>query len=380
MTSSTRSAVLPVSGARTVPFLNFPAQFEEEREDLTAAVMRVFERGDFVGGADIEAFEHEVAAYAGAAHAVALNSGTDALVYGLSALGLGAGDEVITPSNSFVASTAAIAHVGAKPVFADVLDDQMLDPAAVRAAITPRTKAIMPVHLTGRVAAMGELRELARSHHLAIIEDSAQAFASKLDGKFAGLLGDVGAFSAHPLKNLNAAGDAGFVLTQDAAVAERIRGLRNHGFRDRDTALRFGFVSRMDTLQAAVLRVRLPRVAGVVARRRANAARYDALLDRANVFVPSDSPQMFNTYHLYVVQVERRDELQASLSARGIATKVHYPLPIHLQPAAAHLGYARGSLPVTERQADRILSIPINQFLAPDDIAYVAAAINEFYA
>lgn len=380
MTSSTRSAVLPASAARTVPFLNFPAQFEEEREDLTAAVMRVFERGDFVGGADIEAFEHEVAAYAGAAHAIALNSGTDALVYGLSALGLGAGDEVITPSNSFVASTAAIAHVGASPVFADVLDDQMLDPAAVRAAITPRTKAIMPVHLTGRVAAMGELAQIARAHHLAIIEDAAQAFGSKIDGKFAGTLGDVGAFSAHPLKNLNAAGDAGFVLTDDGAVAERIRGLRNHGFRDRDTALRFGFVSRMDTLQAAVLRVRLPRVAGVVARRRANAARYDALLRRAHVFVPNDSPHMFNTYHLYVVQVERRDELQAFLAKRGVSTKVHYPLPIHLQPAAEHLGYARGSLPVTERQADRILSIPINQFLAPDDVAYVAAAINEFYA
>jgi dTDP-4-amino-4,6-dideoxygalactose transaminase len=380
MTSSTRSAVLPASAARTVPFLNFPAQYEEERVELTAVIERVFARGDFVGGADIEAFEHEVAAYTGAAYAIALNSGTDALVYGLSALGLGAGDEVITPSNSFVASTAAIAHVGATPVFADVLDDQMLDPAAVLAAITPRTKAIMPVHLTGRVAAMGELAAIARAHHLAIIEDAAQSFGSKLDGKFAGMLGDVGAFSAHPLKNLNAAGDAGFVLTQDAAVAERIRGMRNHGFRDRDTALRFGFVSRMDTLQAAVLRMRLPRVAGVVARRRANAVRYDALLDRTHVFVPNDSPQMFNTYHLYVVQVERRDELQAFLTSRGISTKVHYPIPIHLQPAAEHLGYARGSLPVTERQADRILSIPINQFLTPDDIAYVAAAINEFYA
>jgi dTDP-4-amino-4,6-dideoxygalactose transaminase len=342
--------------------------------------MRVFERGDFVGGADIEAFEDEVAAYTGAAHAIALNSGTDALLYALSALGIGPGDEVITPSNSFVASTATIAHAGATPVFADVLDDQMIDPAAVRAAITPRTKAIMPVHLTGRVAPMGALREIARAHHLAIVEDAAQAFGSTLGGKFAGTLGDIGAFSTHPLKNLNAAGDGGFVLTQDAAAAERIRGLRNHGFRDRDTALRFGFVSRMDTLQAAVLRFRLPRVAGVVARRRANAARYDALLDRAHAFVPSDPPQMFHTYHLYVVQVERRDELQAFLASRGIATKVHYPIPIHLQPAAEHLGYRRGSLPVTERQAERILSIPINQFLSPDDVDYVATAINEFYA
>jgi dTDP-4-amino-4,6-dideoxygalactose transaminase len=380
MTSSTRSAVLPASTARTVPFLNLPAQFEEERDELTAALLRVFERGDFVGGSDIEAFETEVAAHTGAAHAIALNSGTDALLYGLTALGVGPGYEVITPSNSFVASTAAIVHVGATPVFADVLDDQMLDPAAVRAAISPRTTAIMPVHLTGRVAPMAELAQIARTNHLAIIEDAAQSFGSQLDGTFAGLLGDLGAFSAHPLKNLNAAGDAGFVLTHDAAIAERLRGLRNHGFRDRDTALRFGFVSRMDTLQAAVLRVRLPHVASVVTRRRAHAARYDALLDRQNAFVPIDPPGMFHTYHLYVVQVDRRDELQAFLAGRGISTKVHYPVPIHLQPAAEGLGYARGSLPVTERQAERILSIPINQFLSADDVAYVATAINEFFA
>jgi dTDP-4-amino-4,6-dideoxygalactose transaminase len=379
MTSSTRSAASPASSARTVGFLNFPAQYEEERDELTAAIARVFERGDFVGGAEIEAFECEVAAYAGAAHAIALNSGTDALLYGLSALGIGRGDEVITPSNSFVASTAVIAHLGATPVFADALDDQMIDPAAVSAAITPRTKAIMPVHLTGRVAPMTELAGIARRHGLAIVEDAAQAFGSKRDGRFAGTIGDVGAFSAHPLKNLNAAGDAGFVLTDSDAIAERVRRLRNHGFRDRDTSIEFGFVSRMDTLQAAVLRVRLPHVASVIARRRANALRYDAQLERTAVFVPADPPEMFNTYHLYVVQVDRRDELQAFLADRGIATKVHYPIPIHLQPAAASLGYARGSLPVTERQAERILSIPINQFLSPDDVTYVAAAINEFF-
>jgi dTDP-4-amino-4,6-dideoxygalactose transaminase len=379
MTSSTRFAASTVNAPRTVPFLNFPAQFDEERDELTAAVMRVLEKGDFVGGTEIEAFEHDVAAYTGAPHAIALNSGTDALLYSLSALDIGPGDEVITPANSFVASTAAIVHMGATPVFADVRDDQMIDPAAVEAAITPRTKAIMPVHLCGRVAAMGELTRIARAHALAIVEDAAQAFGSTYAGRYAGTLGTVGAFSAHPLKNLNAAGDAGFVLTADDAVAARVRGLRNHGFRDRDTALQFGFVSRMDTLQAAVLRVRLPRVAGVIARRRANAALYDAQLERAHAFVAIDPPEVFNTYHLYVIQVERRDALQAFLAERGIATKIHYPVPIHLQPAAEALGYARGSLPVTERQADRILSIPVNQFLAAGDIAYVAATINEFF-
>jgi dTDP-4-amino-4,6-dideoxygalactose transaminase len=379
MTSSTRSAVSRDSATRTVPFLNFPAQFAEERDELTGAMLRVFEKGDFVGGAEIEAFERDVQAYTGVAHCIALNSGTDALLYGLSCLGIGRGDEVITPSNSFVASTAAIVHVGATPVFADVLDDQMIDPAAVEAAITPRTKAIMPVHLTGRVADMDALRAVAAKHKLAIIEDAAQAFGSKFGGAYAGTLGNVGAFSAHPLKNLNAGGDSGFVLTSDAAIAEKIRGLRNHGFVDRDTAMQFGFVSRMDTLQAAILRVRLPRVAGVVARRRANAALYDAQLDRSRVFVPIDARAMLNTYHLYVIQVDDRDALQAHLAARGVQTKIHYPVPIHLQPAAEKLGYKRGSLPMTERQADRILSIPINQFLGPDDIAYVATTIDEFY-
>jgi dTDP-4-amino-4,6-dideoxygalactose transaminase len=238
----------------------------------------------------------------------------------------------------------------------------------------------MPVHLAGRVADMDALRAVAAKHQLAIIEDAAQSFGSKFGDAFAGTLGNVGAFSAHPLKNLNAAGDSGFVLTGDAAIAEKIRGLRNHGFVDRDTAMQFGFVSRMDTLQAAILRVRLPRVAGVIARRRANAARYDEQLDRAHVFVPAGGATVFNTYHLYVIQVDDRDALQAHLASRGIATKVHYPVPIHLQPAAEKLGYKRGSLPMTERQADRILSIPINQFLTPDDIAYVAATINEYFA
>jgi dTDP-4-amino-4,6-dideoxygalactose transaminase len=362
-----------------VPFLDFPAQYAEERDEIDATVRRVFERGDFVGGADIEGFERDLETAMGVRHAIALNSGTDALLFALVALDIGSGDEVITPSNSFVASTAAIVHVGATPVFADVLPDQMIDPAAIEAAITPRTKAIMPVHLTGRMAPMAEIRAIAKRHGLAIVEDAAQAYGSKRDGRYAGTSGTAGAFSAHPLKNLNAAGDAGFVLTDDAAVAERIRRARNHGFRDRDTSLAFGFVSRMDTLQAALLRGRLKRVDGVVTRRRANAARYDALLERANVFVPVDPPDLFNTYHLYVIQSDRREELRAYLSERGIATKVHYPVPIHLQPAAAGLGYRRGSLPETERQADRILSIPVQQFLTGDDITFVATSINEFY-
>jgi len=364
---------------RRVRYVDFAAQFAEERDELMPAVEAVFARGDFIGGDDVARLEAEIGDYLGVEHVVTLNSGTDALVFALAALGIGRGDEVITASNSFVASAAAIAHVGAIPVFADVLDDQTLDPQAVAAAVTPRTKAIIPVHLTGRVADLEALERIAQRGGLAIVEDAAQAFGSRRGGRFAGTAGAIGAFSTHPLKNLNAAGDGGFVTTRDPALAERVRRLRNHGFLDRDTSLEFGFVSRMDTLQAAILRLRLRRVDDVIARRRLNAERYRALLDRAVAWYPIEAVDQFNTHHLFVIQVDRRDELQRALGAAGIGTKIHYPTPIHLQPAAAKLGYARGSLPVTERQAERILSLPINQFLREDDLAHVAAEIGAFF-
>ena len=365
--------------ARKVRFVDFHAQFEEERKELLRLVEELFARGEFIGGQKVDELEAALARYLGVRRTVTLASGTDALLLGLRVLGIGPGDEVITPSNSFLSSTAAIVHIGATPVFADVLPDQMMDVDAVAAAITPRTRAIMPVHLTGRVADMPRYVELAQRHNLAIIEDAAQAFGSKHSDRYAGTFGAIGCFSTHPLKNLNAAGDGGFIATNDTAMADRLVRLRNNGLSDRDTALEFGFVSRLDSLQAAVLLHRLSRVDDVIARRRANAARYDRLLDRKAVFVPPAPSELFHSYHLYVVQAERREALQERLTQRGISTKVHYPIPIHLQPAAAHLGYGRGSLPETERQAERILSVPINQFLSHDDVAYVAHAINEFY-
>jgi dTDP-4-amino-4,6-dideoxygalactose transaminase len=365
--------------ARTVPFLNLKAQFAEERDALMPLVEAVFARGDYVGGEAVTSLERELAEYCGVKYVVALSSGTDALILGLKALGIGPGDEVITPSNSFVASTAAIVHVGATPVFADVLPDQSIDPTAVEAAITTRTRAIMPVHLTGRVADMTTIGEIAQKCGLAIIEDAAQSIGSRYDGKVSGSTGTIGAFSTHPLKNLNAAGDGGFVTTNDPAVAERVAKLRNHGFLDRDTALEFGFVSRMDSLQAVVLGFRLKRLSSVIERRRQNALRYFALLDQTKLFVPPETAHEFNTYHLLVIQADQRDELQRHLGERGISTKIHYPVPIHLQPAAEYLGYKRGSLPVTERQANRILSIPINQYLRDEDVAYVAETINGFF-
>ena len=363
---------------RHIPYVDLAAQYAEERDELLPIIDRVMAAGQFVGGEPIEALERALAPICGAAHVVALNSGTDALILGMAALGIGAGDEVITPPNSFVASTAAIVALGARPVFADVLDDQNIDPAAIAKVVTVRTKAIMPVHLTGRIPDMDAIAEIAARHDLKIVEDAAQAIGSRYRDRPSGSFGDAGCFSGHPLKNLNACGDAGFVTTNDAKVAAAIRLMRNHGLADRNTVTRFGTVSRLDTLQAAILDFRLTKLAGIVERRRANAARYRRLLDPQLVFLPAERQHEFNTYHTLVVQVDRRDALQAHLATLGVGTAIHYPIPIHLQPAAASLGHKRGDFPVTERQAERILTLPIHPWLSADDIAFVCTTVNEF--
>jgi dTDP-4-amino-4,6-dideoxygalactose transaminase len=368
--------------ARTmaVPYVNLVGQYAAERDVILPVIDRALASGQWVGGPMVEEFENAVAQYLGAKHVVSVASGTDALILGLRALGIGPGDEVITPPNSFVASTAAIHFAGATPVFADVLPDQNIDPAAVEAAITPRTRAIMPVHLTGRMADMSAILEIASRHGLAVIEDAAQAMGSRFNDHHAGTMGTVGCFSAHPLKNLNAMGDAGFVTTRDGALAGRLRRLSNNGLADRNTVTEWGVVSRLDNVQAAVLRLRLTGLDGIVAARRDNAAQYRALLDRRAIFSPPCRQHEFNSFHTFVVQVDRRDELQSFLSARGIGTAIHYPVPIHLQPAAQSLGYKQGDFPVTERQAIRILTLPVNQSLQSAEVEYVAETVNEFFA
>jgi dTDP-4-amino-4,6-dideoxygalactose transaminase len=364
----------------TIPYVNLAAQYAAERESILPVIDKVLASGQWVGGAMIEEFEVAAARYLGAKHVVSVASGTDALVLGLRALGIGAGDEVITPPNSFVASTAAIYFSGATPVFADVLPDQNIDPVAIEAAITPRTRAIMVVHLTGRMADMEAISTIASRHGLAVIEDAAQAMGSRFNDCDAGTLGTVGCFSAHPLKNLNAMGDGGFVATQSGALADRLRRLRNNGLVGRDTAIEWGVVSRLDNVQAAILLHRLDRLDGIVAARRKNATIYRSLLDRDAVFIPPCRAQEFNSFHTFVIQVDRRDELRRFLAGRGIGTAIHYPVPIHLQPAAESLGYKSGDFPVTELQADRILTLPVNQSLEPAEVEYVSEAVNEFYA
>jgi dTDP-4-amino-4,6-dideoxygalactose transaminase len=362
-----------------IPYVNLSKQWEKEREDLLPILDRVLASGQYVGGPSIAEFEENIKRVCGVKYAIALNSGTDALVCGLIALGIGSGDEVITPPNSFIASTAAIIQVGAKPVFVDVQADQNINIEMIEPAITDKTRAIMPIHLTGRVANMSAISSIAMKYDIYIIEDAAQSIGSLHEKKPAGSLGNIGCFSTHPLKNLNACGDGGFLTTNDQSIAEKIMLLRNHGLEDRNTVVHFGFVSRMDTLQAAILNYRVQNLSDVIEKRRENAELYQQLLNPKFVFHPPEKETEFNTYHTFVIQVKERDELQLYLEQEGIGTSIHYPIPIHLQPSSHFLGYKSSDFPITEEQSKHILSIPIHQYLSKNDIHTISKLINEFF-
>jgi dTDP-4-amino-4,6-dideoxygalactose transaminase len=359
-----------------IPYVNLAAQFAEEKAELMPRIEAVLAGGMHVGGPEIEALEREIADYVGARHAVALGSGTDALILGMVAAGIGPGHEVITPPNSFVASTAAIVRTGATPVFADVRRDGLIDPDAVAAAVTPRTAAIMPVHLWGGICDMEALWAIAERHGLAIVEDAAQAMGTRYRNRRAGSLGTVGCFSAHPLKIFNALGDAGYITTDSADIASRVRLLRNHGLVDRDTVGEFGYVSRLDTLQATVLRYRLGRLDEMIERRRSNVAFYRELLKGVPIRLPEEKPYEFHTFVNLVSQCDRRDELQKHLADKGVQTVVHYNTPIHRQPAAESLRCREGQFPVTERLCETILALPANQSLRHEDVTYVCDEIR----
>ena len=363
----------------SVPYVDLATQWQDERKDLLPIIESVMSSGQFVGGEAVEHFEHKAAELCGTQYCVALNSGTDALGLGLLALGVCAGDEVITPPNSFIASTAAIVHLKAKPVFVDVQPDQNIDPNQIEKAITPKTKAIMVVHLTGRIADMSAILKIADAHNIPVIEDAAQSVGSKYSDRPSGSIGKIGCFSAHPLKNLNACGDAGFLTTDNSDIARQVRLSRNHGLADRNVVEQFGNVSRMDSLQAAILEYRLSRLALLIDRRRKNADMYRDLLDSSHIYVPEELNEEFNSYHTFVIQCDNRDELQHYLLEQGIETVMHYPVPIHLQPAASSLGYSKGDFPVSETQSERILTLPIHQYLQEDTIIQISNCINTFF-
>jgi dTDP-4-amino-4,6-dideoxygalactose transaminase len=369
-----------------VPFQDLPRQTRGLRAELDPAIDAVLTHGQFIHGPECTAFEGEFAAFVGTAHAVGLGSGTDALEFTLRGLGIGAGDEVITVANSFIASAEAISHAGATPVLVDCgPDDYLIDPAAIAAAITPRTKAVLPVHLYGQPANIGAIAPLCQRHGLALIEDAAQAHGAALaDGRACGALGVAAGFSFYPGKNLGAFGDGGAVTTNDAALAHRLRLLRNWGSVVKYHHEITGYNSRLDTLQAAVLRVKLRHLAGWNEARRTAAAWYgDELHGCPGLALPAVMPWCArHVWHLYVVRIvdQDRDTVARQLLEAGVQTVVHYPVPIHLQPAYAGLGHRPGAFPQAERAARSVLSLPMFPEITREQVAQVAAALRKILA
>lgn len=410
-----------------VPMLDLKRQYQGIREEVLAAIERVCQSQHFVLGPEVEALEREVAMFVGAGEAVACASGTDALWLALAAAGVGPGDKVITTPFSFFASASSIVRAGAEPVFADVDPKTLnLNPEAVRQAIIAETqtslrsakyerrtggkppvscrnkpakrssasqypsrgriKAILPVHLYGQCADMDALREVAAEHDVVLIEDAAQAIGAEWRDQSAGTFGSAAAFSFYPTKNLSAYGDAGVVTTNDAAIANHMRRLRNHGSPERYLHTEFGWNARMDAIQAAVLRVKLKHINDWNDRRRKRAEIYDQLLLGAGlvsqkvVTLPHRSAPAFHIFHQYVIRGKRRDDLRKFLTERGIGSEVYYPIPLHLQPVFSYLGYKKGTLPESERAAKDVLALPMFPELTEEEQSRVVDAIADFYA
>jgi dTDP-4-amino-4,6-dideoxygalactose transaminase len=365
-----------------VPLLDLKAQFATIREDVSAAVLEVLESQQFINGPAVKELEAQVARYCGCRAGVGMSSGTDALLCALMALGVGPGDEVITTPYSFFATAGSIARTGARPVFVDIDPATFnLDPARVDAALSERTRAILPVHLFGQMADMDPIMEVARKRGLAVIEDAAQAIGASSEGRPAGSLGTAGCFSFFPSKNLGGLGDGGMVVTQDPALAEKLEVFRNHGSKPKYHHHYVGGNFRLDTIQAAALVVKLRHLDDWSARRRQNAARYDAhFADLPAVRRPVVRAGAVSIYNQYVIRVERRDALQAFLKGEGVGTEVYYPISLHEQECFKDLGYRRGDFPHSEEAARTSLALPIYPELTDEQIAFVAAKIREFLA
>jgi len=362
------------AGNHGIPLVDLQAAHREVAEEISSGFGRVLAGGGFIKGADVGAFEAEFAAFSGADHCVGVANGTDALELALRAVGVGAGSEVILPANTFVASAAAVVRAGARPVFADVDPEHLLlDPVSAAKAMGPQTGAVVPVHLYGQLAPMEALADTARQHGVALIEDAAQSHGATQRGTPAGSLGLAAGVSFYPGKNLGAYGDAGAVLTNSADIARKIRLLGDHGSERKYVHAELGFNSRLDSLQAVVLRAKLRRLAGWNERRRDAAARYHELLaDMDDVVLPQTAPGNVHVWHLYVVQVPRRDHVLEVLQELGVQAAIHYPTPVHLQPAFRDAGYGPGDFPVAEAAAGRILSLPLYPHITIDQQRAVA--------
>jgi dTDP-4-amino-4,6-dideoxygalactose transaminase len=362
-----------------VPFVDLGAQYRTIAAEIDEAVSKVIRETDFILGREVRLFEEEFARFCEVQYAIGVDSGTSALELALRAYDIGRGDEVITVANSFIASALAISHAGATPVLVDV-DRQTytMDISAAEKAITPRTKAIIPVHLYGHPADMDPILQLAQRHQLVVVEDACQAHGARYKGKRVGSLGHAAAFSFYPGKNLGAYGDGGAVVTNDRDTAKRLEMLRNYGQQEKYQHMFRGYNRRLDTLQAAVLRVKLKYVEKWNAARRQNANRYCLLLEKSEVITPNEASYAESVWHLYVIRVNQRDALKDYLASRGISCGIHYPFPIHLQPAYRDLGYKKGDFPVTEDYAQRIISLPMYAELIPELMRFVAQGVLEF--
>lgn len=361
-----------------IGMLDLAGEYETIRAEVDAAIAGVLRGGQYINGPNVEALEAEIAAYVGVRHGVALNSGTDALHLALRSLEIGPGDEVITVPFTFVATTEAIGIVGATPVFADI-DPRTycIDPDAIAAAITPRTRAIVPVHLYGQACSMQRIMDIAARHGIPVVEDCAQSIGADLDGRRTGSFGTFGCFSFFPSKNLGAYGDGGMIVTDDPALAERARALRAHGGRVKYHHETLGVNSRLDELQAAILRVKLPHLDNWIDRRRAAASRYDLALRALGISTPEVSKNTRHVYHQYTIRVRDRDAVQRYLGAQGVSSMVYYPIPLHLQEVHRSLGLPPGSFPQSEKAAAEVLSLPIHPLLEPALQDRVVAAVRD---
>jgi dTDP-4-amino-4,6-dideoxygalactose transaminase len=363
----------------TIPLVDLKAQYQTIKPEIDAAMQRVVNNTAFILGKEVAEFEKNFAAYCHTQFCVGTDSGTAALHLALLVCGVQPGDEVITTTHTFIATAEVISLIGARPVFVDI-DPRTynIDPNRVERAITPRTRAIIPVHLYGQPAEMDAILDLARKHNLRVIEDAAQAHGAEYRGRRAGSMGDIACFSFFPAKNLGAYGDAGALVTNNAELAERARMLRDHGRRDKYQHLIVGYGYRLDALQAAILGAKLPHLDAWNARRRVIADYYTELLTNSDVITPYVPPHITPVYHLYVVRVKNRDGLKEHLKARGIETGVHYPIPLHLQPVYQNRGYKIGDFPHTEKAANGVLSLPMYPELTDAQVQQIVDAVKEF--
>ena len=359
---------------------NYLRQQFSDHDVILEKIKKVVLKGDFTLGREVDQLEDEFAEVAGTKYAIGVGSGTDALFLSLKALGVDKGDEVITTPYTFFATIGAIVTAGARPVFVDIRPDYNIDPSRIEAAITPRTKVILPVHWSGKPCDMDPIMNIAQRHSLAVVEDACHAVKATYKGRPAGSLGTIGCFSFHPLKNLNVWGDGGIATTGSSEISDRLRLLRNHGLLNRDECAVFAYNSRLDTVQAVVARHLLQKLENITESRISNALYFDRLLKEIpHISTPVREPDIKQVFHIYVIRAERREELKRHLVEHGVDAKVHYPIPMHLQPAASSFGYKSGDFPVCEEVTRSVLSLPVHEFITRVQQDKVVSLIREFY-